>query len=77
MSSSWSYTTFVTSGGQVQLSRAVSRCKDAWVSEELLVLLHVGPGAGVELQAWVSGLAFRREPLWAQAVLEVEHGPQQ
>ena len=58
---------FVTGGGQVQLSGVVGGCIDAWVSEELLVLLHAGPGAGAELQAWV--------PLWAQAVLEVEHRP--
>lgn len=51
----------------MQLSGVVGVCTDAWVSEELLVLLHAGPGAGAELQAWV--------PLWAQAVLEVEHRP--
>ena len=39
------------------------------------MLLHGGPGAGEELQAWAPGFTLRREPLWAQAVLEVEHGP--
>lgn len=34
-----------------------------------------GARSWVELQAWAPGLALCREPLWAQAVLEVEHGP--
>lgn len=75
MSSSCSYTAFVTGGGQVELSGAVGGCNNAWVSEELLVLLHAGPGAGVELQAWAPGFTLHWERLWAQAVLEVEHGP--
>uniref|UniRef100_A0AAA9SAE5 RCC1 domain containing 1 n=1 Tax=Bos taurus TaxID=9913 RepID=A0AAA9SAE5_BOVIN len=79
VSASWSYTAFVTRGGQVQLSGAAGGtadgCTDAWASEELLVLLRAGPGAGAELQAWAPGSAMRGDPLWSQAVQEAEHGP--
>ncbi|XP_036698968.1 RCC1 domain-containing protein 1 isoform X2 [Balaenoptera musculus] len=65
-------------GGQVELSGfavgAVGGCRDAWASEELLVVLRAGPGpgAGTELQAWAPGSALRGEPLWAQTVPEAE-----
>ena len=63
----------------MQLSGAVGGtaegCTDAWASEELLVLLRGGPGAGAELQAWAPGSALRGDPLWSQAVQEAEHGP--
>ncbi|XP_055412820.1 RCC1 domain-containing protein 1 isoform X3 [Bubalus kerabau] len=79
VSASWSYTAFMTHGGRVQLSGAVGGtaegCTDAWASEELLVLLRGGPGAGAELQAWAPGSALRGDPLWSQAVQEAEHGP--
>ncbi|XP_017921976.1 PREDICTED: RCC1 domain-containing protein 1 isoform X6 [Capra hircus] len=78
VSASWSYTAFVTRGGRVQLSGAAGGAADgytdAWASEELLVLLRAGPGAGAELQAWAPGSALRGEPLWSQAVQEAEHG---
>ncbi|XP_044789153.1 RCC1 domain-containing protein 1 isoform X6 [Bubalus bubalis] len=79
VSASWSYTAFTTRGGLVQLLGAVGGtaegCTDAWASEELLVLLRGGPGAGAELQAWAPGSALRGDPLWSQAVQEAEHGP--
>ncbi|XP_057575935.1 RCC1 domain-containing protein 1 isoform X2 [Hippopotamus amphibius kiboko] len=81
VSASWSYTAFVTRGGQVELSGsaggAAGGCRDAWASEELLVVLRAGPGPGAELQAWAPGSALRGEPLWAQTVpdAEREDGP--
>ncbi|XP_049561757.1 RCC1 domain-containing protein 1 isoform X2 [Orcinus orca] len=79
VSASWSYTAFVTrEGGRVELSGfavgAAGGCRDAWASEELLVVLRAGPGpgAGTELQAWAPGSALRGEPLWAQTVPEAE-----
>ncbi|XP_032325358.1 RCC1 domain-containing protein 1 isoform X4 [Camelus ferus] len=84
VSASWSYTAFVTGGGQVELSGsargAAGGCKDAWASEAFLVVLRPGPGSGpgAELQAWAPGSALRGEPLWAQTVVpeaERKDGP--
>ncbi|XP_013367931.1 PREDICTED: RCC1 domain-containing protein 1 [Chinchilla lanigera] len=70
VSASWSYTALVTRGGRVELSGSASGaaggCRDAWASEEILVLLRDGPGSQAELQAWAPGSALRGEPLWAQ-----------
>ncbi|XP_004432021.1 PREDICTED: RCC1 domain-containing protein 1 [Ceratotherium simum simum] len=84
VSASWSYTAFVSRGGQVELSGAAGGaaggCRDAWASEALLVVLRAGPGPGpgAELQAWEPGSALRGEPLWVKTVVseaEREYGP--
>ncbi|XP_059128418.1 RCC1 domain-containing protein 1 [Peromyscus eremicus] len=72
VSPSWSYTALVTRGGRVELSGSVSGsasgCRDAWASEELLVVLRDEGegGSGPELQAWTPGSALQGEPLWVQ-----------
>ncbi|XP_062947046.1 RCC1 domain-containing protein 1 isoform X2 [Cynocephalus volans] len=77
VSASWSYTSFLTRGGRVELSGSASGaaggCRDAWASEGLLVVLSAQPGpgqgSGAVLQAWAPDSAMRGEPLWAKNVL--------
>ncbi|XP_055479309.1 RCC1 domain-containing protein 1 [Psammomys obesus] len=70
VSASWSYTALVTRRGRVELSGSVSSaaegCRDAWASEELLVLLRDKGGFNTELQAWPPGSELQGEPLWVQ-----------
>ncbi|XP_069899398.1 RCC1 domain-containing protein 1 isoform X1 [Dipodomys merriami] len=78
VSASWSYTACVTRGGGLALSGAVSGaahgCRDAWASEELLVVLRARPGLAPELQAWAPRSALRGAPLWAQSLAPAADG---
>uniref|UniRef100_A0A8C2YSJ1 RCC1 domain containing 1 n=1 Tax=Chinchilla lanigera TaxID=34839 RepID=A0A8C2YSJ1_CHILA len=65
VSASWSYTALVTRGGRVELSGSASGaaggCRDAWASEEILVLLRDGPGCSPGAGAGEAAGAGRRE----------------